>query len=86
MNNLAGLLGAPPLLEAQDKPQRVPIIVIEALPGGYMITRHPGDGVNPHVTQRRSVVPNMDVLLNTVASWARDAEARELAGDNAGKG
>lgn len=79
-----GLLGGVQGVGAAEKGQRVPVMVIEALPGGYMLTEGATCGWQQ---QRRSVVPNLDVLLNTIAGWARDAEARELAGDgNVGRG
>lgn len=77
MNQGLGQLLAPP--EAGQKQQRVPVIMIEALPGGYAITQHWGEG--GFGSQRRSVVGNRDLLLGVVAAFARDAEARELAGD-----
>lgn len=50
-------------------PQTIPVLKIERLPGGFVVTKH----AMPFSPMRREVVPNADALVSAVREWAEKA-------------
>lgn len=61
---LAGLMGQP---ESGPEPQRVPVMIIEALPGGFVLTTQTQQ--NCRRAERRELVPNADALVSAINRW-----------------